>query len=135
MKRGANLGVECYDFETEMWSPLADMPTERMEYTIAISVLIKSFPIIFCIYYSRHGLAYLNGRIYIMGGYKRWVENNTALREHLQTVDIYDPDCNQWSPAPDMTMETDISTFGVAVLNNNIYAVRLTRRYRSGKLI
>ena len=51
--------------------------------------------------------------------------SNGALR--VQTADLYEPNLNQWSPVPDMTMDTDRSTFGVAVMNNNIYAVRLTR--------
>ncbi|KAK4029684.1 LOW QUALITY PROTEIN: ring canal kelch homolog [Daphnia magna] len=65
-------GVECYDFETQKWNPLAEMPTRR----------------------CRAGLASVCGRIYAIGGF------NGSLR--VRTVDLYEPNLDQWFPAPDM---------------------------------
>ena len=42
----------------------------------------------------------------------------------MRTVDLYEPNLDQWFPAHDM--ETRRSTLGVAVLNNYVYAVRMT---------
>ena len=62
---------------------------------------------------SRAGLALVCGRVYAVGGF------NGSLR--VRTVDLYEPNLDQWFPAPDM--ESRRSTLGVAVLNNCIYAV------------
>ena len=67
----------------------------------------------FFFFYIRAGLASVCGRIYAIGGF------NGSLR--VRTVDLYEPNLDQWFPAPDM--ETRRSTLGVAVLNNLIYAV------------
>ncbi|KZS14979.1 RING canal kelch protein [Daphnia magna] len=63
---------KCYDFETQKWNPLAEMPTRR----------------------CRAGLASVCGRIYAIGGF------NGSLR--VRTVDLYEPNLDQWFPAPDM---------------------------------
>ena len=42
----------------------------------------------------------------------------------MRTVDFYDPNLNRWFPAP--AMKTVRSAFGVAVLNNFVFAVRVT---------
>ena len=65
-------GVECYDFESERWCPLAEMPTRR----------------------CRAGLAVVCGRVYAVGGF------NGSLR--VRTVDLYEPNLDQWFPAPEM---------------------------------
>lgn len=65
-------GVECYDFESERWCPLAEMPTRR----------------------CRAGLASVCGRVYTVGGF------NGSLR--VRTVDLYEPNLDQWFSAPDM---------------------------------
>lgn len=67
----------------------------------------------FLFFYIRAGLASVCGRIYAIGGF------NGSLR--VRTVDLYEPNLDQWFPATDM--ETRRSTLGVAVLNNLIYAV------------
>ena len=51
----------------------------------------------------------------------------------MRTVDVYDSNLNQWSLAP--PMGTARSGHGVAVLNNFIYAVRVTWLYRNKHLI
>lgn len=70
--------------------------------------------------FIRAGLASVCGRIYAIGGF------NGSLR--VRTVDLYEPNLDQWFPAPDM--ETRRSTLGVAVLNNCIYAVRRMKTRR-----
>ena len=41
-------GVECYDFETERWSPVAEIPTGKARYPLlSISFLIAQSPFIF----------------------------------------------------------------------------------------
>lgn len=59
--------VECYDFSTETWSSLAEMPGRR----------------------CRAGLVVLAGRVYAVGGF------NGSLR--VRTVDVYDTTQDQWT--------------------------------------
>ncbi|KAF2368914.1 BTB/Kelch-associated [Trinorchestia longiramus] len=64
--------VECYDFKTEKWSAVAEMPTRR----------------------CRCGLAVVDGRVYAVGGF------NGSLR--VRTVDVYDPASNTWTGCANM---------------------------------
>ncbi|XP_046673148.1 LOW QUALITY PROTEIN: ring canal kelch homolog [Homalodisca vitripennis] len=59
--------VECYDFSTETWSSVAEMPGRR----------------------CRAGLVVLGGRVYAVGGF------NGSLR--VRTVDVYDAVLDQWT--------------------------------------
>ena len=68
---------------------------------------------IFSAVFARSGLALVCGRVYAVGGF------NGSLR--VRTVDLYEPNLDQWFPAPDMNSRR--STLGVAVLNNCIFAV------------
>ena len=61
-------------------------------------------------------LASINGRIYAMGGL------NEVYPQ--RTVDVYEPNLDQWFPSP--AMGTARTFHGVAVLDNFIYAVRVT---------
>lgn len=64
--------VECYDFVSETWSSVAEMPGRR----------------------CRAGLVVLNGKVYAVGGF------NGSLR--VRTVDIYDAQLDQWTVGPNM---------------------------------
>ncbi|XP_008468152.1 ring canal kelch homolog [Diaphorina citri] len=64
--------VECYDFKTERWQSVAEMPTRR----------------------CRAGLVFLHEKVYAVGGF------NGSLR--VRTVEVYDPSTNEWSSAPPM---------------------------------
>nr|7ONA_A Chain A, SAKe6AC [synthetic construct] len=87
--------VEAYDPETDEWSFVAPMTTPR----------------------SGVGVAVLNGRIYAVGGYDGSPDGHT----HLNSVEAYDPETDEWSFVAPMT--TPRSGVGVAVLNGRIYAV------------
>nr|7ON8_A Chain A, SAKe6AR [synthetic construct] len=87
--------VECYDPETNEWSLVAPMNTRR----------------------SGVGVAVLNRLLYAVGGYDGSPDGHT----HLNSVECYDPETNEWSlVAP---MNTRRSGVGVAVLNRLLYAV------------
>ena len=58
----------------------------------------------------------LDGKVYAVGGF------NGCLR--IRTVDLYDPQADSWQAC--VNMEVRRSTLGVAVLNDCIYAVRVT---------
>ncbi|XP_054269165.1 ring canal kelch homolog isoform X2 [Macrosteles quadrilineatus] len=64
--------VECYDFSTETWSSVAEMPGRR----------------------CRAGLVVLSGRVYAVGGF------NGSLR--VRTVDVYDAVLDQWTVSAGM---------------------------------
>lgn len=88
------------------------MPTRRCRYVNYVDIK-KTISHDSFVLQIRAGLASICGRIYAIGGF------NGSLR--VRTVDLYEPNLDQWFPAPDM--ETRRSTLGVAVLNNYIYAV------------
>lgn len=64
--------VECYDFSTETWSNVAEMPGRR----------------------CRAGLVVLHGKVFAVGGF------NGSLR--VRTVDVYDPSTDVWATSTNM---------------------------------
>uniref|UniRef100_A0A1B6DS04 Kelch-like protein diablo n=1 Tax=Clastoptera arizonana TaxID=38151 RepID=A0A1B6DS04_9HEMI len=64
--------VECYDFSTETWSSVAEMPGRR----------------------CRAGLVMIGGKVYAVGGF------NGSLR--VRTVDVYDATLDQWTACAGM---------------------------------
>lgn len=64
--------VECFDFTSETWSTVAEMPGRR----------------------CRAGLVVLAGKVYAVGGF------NGSLR--VRTVDVYDASADQWTTSCSM---------------------------------
>ncbi|XP_015595120.1 kelch-like protein 2 isoform X2 [Cephus cinctus] len=72
--------VECFDFRTKKWYPLADLPTE----------------------FIRGGIALFEDKIYTVGGC-------TLNKTPLTKMNVYDPATDQWSAGKEMRIKrTDL---------------------------
>ena len=85
--------VEVYNPQTHRWLEKVEMPIPR----------------------SNHTASVLNGKIYVTGGGNR---GNGPFR-YLSRIDVYDPQTDTWTQAPDMP----VGKFGhaAAVIDRKIY--------------
>ena len=85
--------VDVLDTKSEQWSSGASMPTARSGFGATVD---------------------RNGQIYCIGGYSN-------SQQDMSGVDVYDPQQDQWKPAPPLTQRR--SYVQAATLGDNIYAV------------
>jgi RNA polymerase sigma factor (sigma-70 family) len=83
-----------YNPITDSWRKMADMPTARLGHTTSV----------------------LNGKIYAIGGETGELAN---VRKALRTVEVYDPEKNQWETKNDMPK--NLEWHSASVINNKIY--------------
>ena len=86
----------CYDPQSDSWQTLADMPTKR----------------------SGTAAFLIENKIYVIGGGFKKTDGNFQF---LKTVEVYDPQTNSWSSAPDMLQPHDYPA--ASVVDNTIYII------------
>ena len=91
--------VERYDLATKSCEAVAPMATARRSSSAAV----------------------LGGKLYAMGGVAAWNDIGEDGRDHLSSVERYDPALDAWEAVASMAMARQ--QFGAAVLDGKIYVV------------
>jgi len=86
----------CFDPSSNQWNDLADMPTNR----------------------SGTAAFLIDDKIYIIGGGYKKPDGNFQF---LKTVEVYDPETNTWSTAPDMLQPHDYPA--ATIIDKTIYII------------
>jgi N-acetylneuraminic acid mutarotase len=94
--------VYTYDAKTDGWTNRKDMPTPRG---------------------WSHPAPVVDGRIYVVGGYKK------VYGEVLSDVEVYDPVLDSWRKEPDMPFTRTM--FAAAAVNGKIYIIGGTTDFNS----
>lgn len=88
--------VEAYDPATDRWTTKTSMPEEL----------------------HHVGIGVLDGRLYVVGGYK---QSGFSVWQPVPTLYVYDPVADTWSEGP--PMPTARGALSVAVLDGKLYAI------------
>jgi N-acetylneuraminic acid mutarotase len=86
--------VEAYDIDTDTWTTVAPLPAPRSDLAAAT----------------------IGGKIYVFGGCD-------AAGNFLNTVDVYDPITNVWSPAPADMPTARAAMYAVAAKGGTVYVI------------